>query len=86
MFTEKIKQLSAIPGMVPTDPLLIEFAELFAESPASYLTLVNFRYGDPSGSTLLGEGIQSMFLGDATPESISQSMQEGVYQWFTPTK
>ncbi len=84
MFTEKIKQLSAIPGMVPTDPLLVEFAELFAETPASYLTLVNFRYGDPSGSTLLGEGIQSMFLGNATPDSVAASMQEGVSQWFTP--
>lgn len=84
LFTEKIKQLSAIPGMKPTDPLLAEFADLFAESPASYLHLVNFRYGDPSGSTLLADGIQAMFLGDATPESIAADIQAGVSQWFTP--
>ncbi len=84
MFTEKIKQLSAIPGMTPTDPLLQEFAELYAETPASYLHLVNFRYGDPSGSTLLADGLQAMFLGEATPESIAASIQDGISQWFTP--
>ncbi len=84
MFTEKIKQLSAIPGMTPTDPLLQEFAALFAETPTSYLHLVNFRYGDPWGSNLLADGIQAMFLGDATPESIAADIQTGVSQWFTP--
>ncbi len=86
LFTVKIKQLSAMPGAQPEDPLLAEFAELFAESPASYLHLVNFRYGDPSGSTLLADGIQAMFLGEATPEQIAADIQEGISQWFTPSE
>ncbi len=86
LFTEKIKQLSAIPGMKPTDPLLQEFADLFAETPTPYLLLVDFRYGNPSGSTLMADGLQAMFLGKATPESIAASIQEGVSQWFTPGK
>jgi len=84
LYTEKIKQISAIPGATPEDPLLAEFAELFTESPVSYLHLVNFRYGDPWGSNLLANGIQAMFLGDATPESVAADVQTGVSQWFTP--
>jgi raffinose/stachyose/melibiose transport system substrate-binding protein len=84
LFTEKIKQLSPVAGTTPTDPLLVEFSELFNETPASYLHLVNFRYGDPWGSDLLAAGIQAMFLGDATPESIAADVQTGVSQWFTP--
>ncbi|NOX60565.1 MAG: extracellular solute-binding protein [Chloroflexi bacterium] len=84
MFTEKIKQLSPLPEAKPTDPLLSEFATMYAETPASYLHLVNFRYGDPSGSTLLGNGIQKMLLGEMTAEEVAQSVQEGVSQWFKP--
>ncbi|HID51103.1 MAG TPA: extracellular solute-binding protein, partial [Anaerolineae bacterium] len=84
LFTDKIKQLSPVAGTTPTDPLLQEFAALFAETPTPYLHLVNFRYGDPSGSTLLADGIQAMFLGEATPESIAADIQTGVSQWFTP--
>ncbi len=84
MFTEKIKQLSPLPDTKPTDPLLQQFAQFYAETPASYLMLVNFRYGDPSGSTLLGNGIQKMLLGEMTAEEVAQSVQEGVSQWFKP--
>ncbi len=86
MFTEKIKQLSPLPQAKPTDPLLQEFANFYAETPASYLLLVNFRYGNPSGTTLLGDGIQKMLLGEMTAEEVAQSLQEGVSQWFKPQK
>lgn len=84
LFTEKIKQLSPIPGTTPEDPLLAEFGELFAASPVSYLSLVNFRYGDPSADSLFSEGVVEMWLGDSTPEQIAADMQAGVSQWFTP--
>ena len=84
MYTELIKQLSAVPGTVPEDPLLAEFGELFTASPVSYLMLVNFRYGDPTGDTVLREGIVSMWLGDLTPEAVAADVQTGISQWFTP--
>ncbi len=86
MFTEKIKQLSPLPSAKPTDPLLQMFAQFYAETPTPYLMLVDFRYGDPSGSTLLGDGLQKMLLGDMTAEEVAQSVQEGVSQWFKPQK
>ena len=67
LFTEKIKQLSPIPGTTPEDELLAEFGELFAASPVSYLHLVNFRYEQPNGDALLRDGIAAMWLGQATP-------------------
>ena len=84
LFTEKIKQLSPIPGTTPEDPLLAEFGELYSESPVPYLDLVDFRYGDPRGDVLLREGIVEMWLGKATPEEVAQKVQDGVSQWFTP--
>jgi len=86
MFTEKIKQLSPVPGTEPKDPLLAQFSKFYEETPASYMLLVDFRYGDPSGTTLLGNGIQKMLLGDMTAEEVAQSLQEGVSQWFQPKK
>ncbi len=86
MFTEKIKQLSPLPQAKPTDPLLQKFADFYAETPASYMLLVDFRYGDPSGTTLMGNGIQKMLLGEMTAEEVAQSLQEGISQWFKPQK
>ena len=84
LFTEKIKQLSPIPGTKPMDPLLAEFAEAFAEMPASYLLLVDFRYGDPSGTAILQPEIQKMLLGETTAAEAAAALQEGISQWFTP--
>jgi len=84
LFTELISQLSPVAGTEPVDPLLAEFAEAFAETPASYMLLVDFRYGDPSGTAILGPEIQNLFLGDTTPEEVAAALQEGVSQWFVP--
>ncbi len=86
MFTEKIKQLSPLPQAKPTDPLLQKFADFYAETPAAYMLLVDFRYGNPSGTTLMGNGIQKMLLGEMTADDVAQSLQEGISQWFKPKK
>ncbi len=84
LFSDKIKQISPVAGVTPEDALLAEFATGMAENPASYLTLVDFRYGDPSGSTVLGNEIQRMYLGETTPEEVAESLQMGIAQWFVP--
>lgn len=84
LFTDEIKQLSPIPGTTPADPLLAEFSELFANSPVSYLHLVNFRYEQPTGDSLLRDGVARMWLGEATPAEVAAGVQTGLEQWFTP--
>lgn len=84
LFTEKIKMISAVPGMKPADPLLQEFSDLFAQYPSAYMHLVDFRYGDPWGSNLMAEGVQKMMLDEMTAEEVGAHIQTGVSQWFTP--
>jgi raffinose/stachyose/melibiose transport system substrate-binding protein len=58
LVADKIKQLSAVPGVSYSDPLLKQMADNYAKNPTPYLLLVDFRYGTPSGTDLLGTGVQ----------------------------
>ena len=79
-----MKQFSPLPGVTYSDPLLQEMNDLYLESSSPYLLLVDFRYGDPTGTAVLGPDIQAMFLGQKTPEQLAQDLQAGVSTWFTP--
>src|SRR5699024_1474886 len=78
MVANDLKQFSPVPGVEYTDELMQEMWSLYQESPAPYLLLVNFRYGDPSGTDLMGAGVQELFLGDAEPADVAQAVQDGV--------
>jgi raffinose/stachyose/melibiose transport system substrate-binding protein len=84
LFSDKIHQISPVAGVTPSDALLAEFAAGMVENPAAYLLLVNFRYGDPSGTTVLGEQLQRLLLGEATAEDVAAALQTGMEQWFVP--
>lgn len=84
LFVDEVKQFSAIKGLTYSDPVMNEMNELFASGPTAYINLVDMRYGEPVGSTLIGEGIQSMFLGDMTAAGVSTKLQDGIATWFTP--
>ena len=66
LVADKIKQLSAVPGVTYTDPLLKQMADSYAKNPTPYLLLVDFRYGTPSGTDVLGAGLQELLLGRKT--------------------
>ena len=85
LVADKIKQLSAVPGVSYSDPLLKQMADNYAKNPSPYLLLVDFRYGTPSGTDLLGTGVQEMLLGKKNAAKISTDLQTGVSQWFKPT-
>lgn len=85
LFADEINQLSARPGIDPQDELLGEIAALYEEAPTPYLLLTDFRYGEPSGTDLIGAGIQQMMLGDSDGAEVADNLQRGVDQWFTPT-
>ena len=85
LVADKVKQLSAVPGVSYSDPLLKQMADNYAKNPTPYLLLVDFRYGTPSGTDLLGTGVQEMLLGKKNAAEISTDLQTGVSQWFKPT-
>lgn len=84
MVANDLKQFSPIPGVNFEDPLMQEMWDLYQESPAPYLQLVHFRYGEPLGTDLLGEGVQELFLGDKTPAEVAEDIETGLAEWFTP--
>ncbi|RJK97964.1 extracellular solute-binding protein [Vallicoccus soli] len=83
-FTDAVKQLSPVPGVEPSDPLLQEMATNYEESGAPYLMLVDFRYGQPLGTDLVGTGVQELLLGQKDAPAVAQDVQAGISSWFTP--
>ena len=84
MVSDELKQMNPVEGVTPTDPLLEEMLQLRNESPTPYLLLVDFRYGEPTGTDLMAAGLQSMLLGETDAAAISEKLQKGVTQWFEP--
>jgi len=49
-----------------------------------YMMLVNFRFDQPSGSTLVQENVQKMMAGEATPEEVGATVTEGLSKYYEP--
>jgi raffinose/stachyose/melibiose transport system substrate-binding protein len=85
MVTDDIKQISAVPGVEPTDPLLKQMSQNYTDSGSPYLLLTDFRYGAPTGTDLLGKGLQELLLGSKDATAVSQDLETGVKTWFKPS-
>ena len=85
MVTDDIKQISAVPGVDPSDPLLKQMSDNYTSSGSPYLLLTDFRYGSPSGTDLLGKGLQELLLGSKDAAAVSAELDSGVKTWFKPS-
>ncbi len=86
LVADELKQFSPIPGVTYEDPIMNSMWELYKENSSPYLLLVDFRYGQPLGTDVMGQGIQKLFLGDEDAKTVATELQSGISQWFTPTK
>jgi len=84
LVANELKQFSPIPGVTFDEPLMQEMWDLYQENPAPYLLLVDYRYGDPVGTDLMGEGGQQLFLGQLDAAGVARKIQEGLSAWWTP--
>jgi len=84
MVADEVKQISAVPGVEYKDPLLKTISDNYQKSGSPYLLLTDFRYGAPSGTDLLGKGIQQMLLGSKDAAAVSKELDTGVKTWFKP--
>jgi raffinose/stachyose/melibiose transport system substrate-binding protein len=84
MVADEVKQISAVPGVEYKDPLLKQMSDNYTNSGSPYLLLTDFRYGAPSGTELLGKGIQEMLLGTKDAAQVSKDLDTGVKTWFKP--
>ena len=84
MFTNTLQQISAVPGVEPENEILAEVVALMEESASPYLMLTAFRYGQPSGSTLLQNELQGVFAGEITVDEALANIQAGLETWYEP--
>lgn len=82
MFTDELQQISAVPGVQPTSEPLAELAEMMNEIGTPYLMLTSFRFGQPSGSTLLQNEMQAVLAEDQSIDVAVRNIQRGVAEWF----
>ncbi|MDQ0893285.1 ABC transporter substrate-binding protein [Agromyces ramosus] len=84
LVADELNQFSAIPGVEYSDEVMKEAWDNYQDGQAPYLLLVDFRYGEPQGTAVLGEQVQKMFLGQTDPAGVAGALQAGVSQWFVP--
>lgn len=84
-FSKLLGNISPIKGVEPEDAMLKGVATLNASS-IPYVMLVNFRYQEPTGSTLLQQGVQKLMGGTATPAEVGKSITDGIATYFEPFK
>ncbi|MDF1522658.1 MAG: extracellular solute-binding protein [Trueperaceae bacterium] len=84
MFTDTLQQISAVPGTAPTSEALAGMVEMMNEQGTPYLMLTAFRFGTPSGSTLLQNEMQAVMAGDKDLAEAVVNIQRGVAEWFAP--
>ena len=82
MFTDELQQISAVPGTRPTSEALAGMVEMMNEQGTPYLMLTAFRFGQPSGSTLLQNEMQAVMADDKNVSDAVVNIQRGVAEWF----
>lgn len=82
---DDLNQFSAIPGVTYSNEVMQEAWDNYQKGEAPYLLLVDFRYGDPLGTAVLGPQIQKIFMGEQDAAGAATALQDGISQWFTPT-
>ncbi len=84
-FSKLLGNISPIKGVEPEDAMLKGVATLNASS-IPYVMLVNFRYQEPTGSSLLQQNVQKLMGGNATPGEVGKTITDGIATYFEPFK
>ena len=82
-FTDQLRQISAVPGVVIHDPQLQE-VQTWMRHATPYIMLVGFRWKNPTGSELIQSDLQGLFAGRMTPQQVGEDVTRGLSTWFEP--
>ena len=69
-----------------TDPAVQAMIKAIPSMGTPFLTLVGFRYGTPTSSSIMQPGFQKVASGSSTPEQLAKDIQAGVASWYEPLK
>jgi raffinose/stachyose/melibiose transport system substrate-binding protein len=83
MFSNRLRNISPIPGVVIEDALLQEVATL-NQSAVPYIMLTNFRYQEPTGSVLVQAEVQRMLAGETDAASAAAAITAGIATYHAP--
>ena len=78
--------ISTISGVKVTDPAVISMVRAIPSSGTPFLTLVGFRYGAPTSSSIMQPGFQKVAAGTQTAAELAAAIQAGVATWYAPLK
>ena len=80
-------QLGWIPtasGIKITDPGVSAMQRAIPSQGTPFLTLVGFRYGTPTSSSIMQPGFQKVATGAKTPAELAKDIQAGIATWYKP--
>ena len=73
-------------GIASKDPAITSMAYKIPSMGTPFLTLVGFRYGTPTSSSIMQPGFQKVASGSSTPTQLAKDIQAGVASWYDPLK
>ncbi|XVQ06688.1 ABC transporter substrate-binding protein [Spirillospora sp. CA-255316] len=82
LFSDTLTQISAVPGVTPTDPLLKQALSAYQADPAPYTVASYFSNGDPAAWTIATTDYMKVVLGQMSATDAANAIQRGVDQWF----
>ncbi|MGW4801135.1 hypothetical protein ACWEPC_52815, partial [Nonomuraea sp. NPDC004297] len=85
-FSTELRQISAVPGVTPQDPLLAQALAAYQADPSPYVTYAYFSGGTPTAWDLASEALSTFVTGRSGAEDAAKHIQQGVDQWFKPTQ
>jgi raffinose/stachyose/melibiose transport system substrate-binding protein len=80
-------QLGWIPPVAninSSEPAILAMQRKIPTMGTPFLTLVGFRYGAPTSSSIMQPGFQKVASGALTVEALAKSIQDGVATWYAP--
>ncbi len=80
-------QLGWIPvvsGVKVIDPAVIAMQRAIPSIGTPFMTLVGFRYGTPTSSSIMQPGFQKVATGAKTPADLAKDIQAGIATWYKP--
>ena len=85
--TAAANQLGWIPplsGITSSEPAIAQMQQKIPTMGTPFLTLVGFRYGTPTSSSIMQPGFQKVAAGTQTVAELAKTIQDGVATWYKP--
>ncbi len=81
---DQLGWIPTVSGIKVTDPAVIAMQRAIPTLGTPFLSLVGFRYGTPTSSSIMQPGFQKVAAGTKTSADLAKDIQAGVASWYKP--